>query len=378
MTRKSIFLGATAIFALLATAPSAMADPSSETMDVRLAEIAAFPINRPTGVAVSSDGRVFVSLPYAGYSDERHRWSVVALEDGVARPVLPETWHAKSGPVETRLLNVQSLTIDSAGVLWLLDTGSARRAGVTPGGAKLIGVDPATETVTRTVVFDPSIVSGSDYLNDVRVDPVARVAYVTDSVRGGVIVVDLETGLQRRVLTSHPHLATGGLLVPLIEGVGLGDADGAPRFAATDGIALSLDQETVYVAYRPLSGSRSLLAIPAELLRDFARTDAEIEAATRLEATAVITDGIEVGPDDRVYFTDLERNAVSRLEADGSIRVVVADPRLSWPDAIGFARNGDFYVTTPQFHRLGAFNAGVDASEPPFGVFRLKKKDMTQ
>ena len=107
------------------------------------------------------------------------------------------------------------------------------------------------------------------------------------------------------------------------------------------------------------------------MLRDPDISDVDIAAAAELVATAVIADGIEVGLDDRVYFTDLERNAISYLENDGTIGLVVASPDLSWPDAIGFASDGSLYTTTPQFHRLGVFNGGRNISQPPFKVFHI-------
>ncbi len=338
-----------------------------------LSEVAAFDVNRPTGIAVSDDDRVFVSLPYSGYSDDRHTASVVEVSaNGTPTPFPDQAWNAKKGPVGERFFNIQSLTIDSADRLWLLDTGSPQRRGVVAGGAKLIEVNIAAARVVRTLPFSADVVSGKDYLNDLRIDPVDDFAYVTDSVRGGVIVMDLKTGEHRRVMTAMPHLDAEALVTPIVESISLGDDLGKPRFPATDGVALSLDRETLYVMYRPLAGSRSLLAVPTKLLKSPDATDAQINDAAMLVATAVIADGIEVGPDGLVYFTDLERNAISRLEMDGTIGLVASSPELSWPDAIGFAPDGSLYVTTPQFHRLGFFNGGQDVSRPPFKLFRIK------
>ena len=55
----SVFLFATGVSLSAVTAVEANAF---------VAEAASFPVNRPTGIAVAPDGRLFVSLPYSGYS----------------------------------------------------------------------------------------------------------------------------------------------------------------------------------------------------------------------------------------------------------------------------------------------------------------------
>ena len=41
-----------------------------------------------------------------------------------------------------------------------------------------------------------------------------------------------------------------------------------------------------------------------------------------------------MGPDGLLYLTDLERDAISRVEADGVVTPVAVHQKLSWPDAI--------------------------------------------
>lgn len=61
-------------------------------------------------------------------------------------------------------LGVQSVIVDSSNTLWVLDTGRAidpiSGALVTaknPGGTKLISIDLATNRVTRTITFPPTV-----------------------------------------------------------------------------------------------------------------------------------------------------------------------------------------------------------------------------
>lgn len=200
---------ALAFVAALVPRPSPAAQPPSA--GARLEPVVEFAHDRPTAVAVTAGGRVFVSLPYSSHSDPAtHAATVVEVAGGVPRPYPDAVWNGKDGGnVGARLLNVQSLTLAADGFLWLLDTGSPRRAGVVPGGAKLVKVDPATDRVVQVVALGPPAVRAESYLNDVRVDAVRQVAYVTDSVRGGIIVVDLAAGTARMVLEGPPPPCPG-------------------------------------------------------------------------------------------------------------------------------------------------------------------------
>lgn len=59
------------------------------------------------------------------------------------------------------LVGVQSVVVDPADRLWILDTGRVATQNGTQltasyGGPKLIGVDLTTDTIFKTIVFDPT------------------------------------------------------------------------------------------------------------------------------------------------------------------------------------------------------------------------------
>ncbi len=340
-----------------------------------LLEVASFPTSRPTGIAVSKQGRVFVSLPFSNYSDERHDASVVeVLADGRLNPYPNQLWNTKwengTDSLSRRFLNVQSLTMDGDGFLWILDTGSPKRTGVVEGGAKLVKVDPNTDEVVQMVTFGKDVVPKVSYLNDVRVDAERQFAYITDSVRGGIIVVNLRSSESRMILEDHPLARDEQRVVPVVEGVELGDKQGKVEFLATDGIALDSEGNYLYYQYRPNSGSKTLYRIATSFLRDKSLSGSELGSKVEEVGTTVVSDGIEIDGSDYVYFTDVERNAISRYRPSGKVEIVMQAQRLKWPDSIAFGANGYMYFTIAQFHLLPGLNNGVDKSVPPFKVYK--------
>src|SRR4051812_12792780 len=156
----------------------------------------------PTGVTVSHAGRVFVNYPRWG---DPVTFTVAEVKGGKAA-AYPDAAFAtfdKRRPGET-LVSVQSVVVDPADRLWLLDTGSIEFGPIIPGGAKLVGVDLASNKVFKTITFPPEVALKTTYLNDVRFDlrkGKAGVAYITDSSGqgpNGILVVDLATGQSRR------------------------------------------------------------------------------------------------------------------------------------------------------------------------------------
>src|SRR3954454_13054693 len=171
---------------LLAAAPAVESKLPAERPAGKIEVVATFDGPMPTGVTVSQKGRVFVNYPRWG---DPVTFTVAEVKGGKAT-AYPDAAFAtfdKSHPGET-LVSVQSVVVDPADRLWLLDTGSIEFGPVIPGGAKLVGVDLATNRLFKTIAFPPEVARPTTYLNDVRFDlrkGAAGVAYVTDSSAKG-------------------------------------------------------------------------------------------------------------------------------------------------------------------------------------------------
>lgn len=345
-----------------------------------LQTVATFEAPMPTGVTVSDTGRIFVNFPRWG--DEVPA-TAVELCDGEVRPY-PDWRHndPDSEADATALVSVQSVVIDPAGRLWLLDTGSPRFQPTRPGGPKLVCVDLGTDTAVQTILLPPDVAGPSAYLDDVRFDlrrGDAGLAFITDaSLSGpnGIIVVDLATGQAWRRLNDHPSTKAQPPheFRPIIEGRYFrwrrpGEAS-QPVSVGCDGIAPSADGSRLY--YCPLA-SRRLYSVSVDALADPSLDDAAVAATVVDEGDkGTGSGGLDSDADGNLYLTAYEHNAVLRRTADGQYETVVHDPRLLWPDSVWLAADGYLYVTANQLHRQPDFCDGVDRRVPPYALFRVR------
>ena len=281
-------------------------------------------------------------------------------------------------PGET-LVSVQSVVVDPANRLWILDTAAPNFSSPLPGGAKLVAVDLATNNVVKTIVLSPDSVLSTTYINDVRFDlrqGKAGVAYITDSSvtgPGGIIVVDLESGDSWRKLSGYESTSPDPAFIPVVEGERLAirvkGKPPAPFNVASDGIAISADGITLY--YCPLS-SRHLFSVPTALLRDRLADDAAVAQAVVDLGEKGASDGLEADDQGRVYAGDYERNSIRQRQSDGEWTTIAHDPRILWPDTLSVASDGYLYFTANQLHRQAQFHEGKDLREKPFTLFRVK------
>jgi len=326
-----------------------------------------------TGIAVSKAGRRFVNSP--NWHDG-HVWSVAELKpDGSVSPYPDQVWNrfdARLGlSPAAQFVCVQSVYIDAADRLWVLDPASPKLAGVIPGGAKLVQFDLTTDQAVRVIAFDDSIAPKPSYLNDVRVDVARDVAYITDSGLGAIVVVDLKTGQSRRVLADDPRTKAEDI-VPIIEGRELrfsgGPNAGRVPQIHSDGIALSTDGDWLY--WQALTG-RTLYRVPTNVLRNPASSDARIAAAVKSLGPSVMTDGMEIDSRGTLYFTALEKGAIMTRTPDGVMQTVASDPRIIWPDSFAFGPDRSLYFTTAQINRTSWFSPGGTMPSSPYFVFRI-------
>lgn len=332
----------------------------------------------PTGVSVSHTGRVFVNFPEWG---DHPPATVVELRDGEERPYPDEAWNSPAGKDdENAFVSVQSVVVDPANRLWVLDTGSPMFEPTEVGGPKLVCVDLDTDQVVQKIVLPRDVALETTYLNDIRFDlrrGDAGVAYITDSADAGpnaIIVVDLATGAAWRRLHEHPSTKAVPLsgCLPMVEGRPFlkRPAEGEPQpvTMGADGIAIAADGERLW--YCPLAG-RHWYSVSAEALADRSVADDDVAATVVDEGDkGGVGDGLETDDAGRIYITAGEHNAVLRRLPDGSIEPVLHDPRVLWPDTLSVARDGYLYLTANQLHRQADYQGGVDLRQKPYALFR--------
>lgn len=272
--------------------------------------------------------------------------------------------------------SVQSVVVDPADRLWILDTGSPLFAGSSYGGPKLVAVDLRTDRIVRKILFPPEVVPANSYPNDVRFDlrrGAEGMAFITDSGgSNGIIVVDLATGRSWRRLTGHPSALPDPDFVPVIDGQPfmVRPAGGEPTSYETgsDGIALSADGTRLY--YCPLS-SRRLHSVSTDALADPDTTDAEVAATVEDLGFKPMADGLESDDKGRLYGGDLEHNAIWRRSPNGTYRTLAQGSDLNWIDTLSIASDRHLYATANQLDRLAPFHEGQDLRRKPYLLVRL-------
>jgi sugar lactone lactonase YvrE len=323
-----------------------------------------------TGIAVSRTGRVFVNSPHW---HEGHGWSVAEiLPDGALKPfpdAVTNQWRA-GDDVSSKFVCVQSVFVDDQDRLWVLDPGNPKFQGVIPGAAKLVRFDlAAPKSAAWSLAFSEQVAPKDSYLNDVRVDTSRQFAYVSDSGRGGVVVIDLRSGQSWRRLDGHPSVLAEPI-VPTIEGRELrwggGDNAGQVPQVHSDGIALSPDGDYLY--YQALT-ARTLYRIPTSVLRDRTASAEQVAVAVENLGSSVMTDGMIMDARGTIYFSALEKDAIVTRSPDGSFATLVQDPRIAWPDSFAIGPNSTLYFTTAQIHRTAWFNTKSAMQTEPYLVF---------
>ena len=326
----------------------------------------------PSGIAVI-DGRLFLSFPK---HDGDHSGPVLGeWRDGRLVP-FPNAEVAQSlaGDPAKRLVSVHGITSDSKGRLWVVDDGKVKGHDIPPGGAKVVGFDPASGRTVASVVIDSALLKGS-HLNDLRIDLThgeRGTAYITDSSfdnHPALVVVDLASGRQRRALTGDPSISADPGFQTVLEGRVLTTSQHSPTFpgGGVDGVALSPDSSLLYFA---ALSSRRLYAVPTALLADFSVSDETLAKAVIDLGEKGASDGMATDPWGRLYTTAADHDAIFRRNLDGRFDNIASDSRFIWPDGI-FATDRFVYVVLGQWTRLPQYHDGADRRQPPYLIARV-------
>ncbi|KAJ8122904.1 hypothetical protein ONZ43_g1017 [Nemania bipapillata] len=353
----------------------------------------------PTGVTVSSTGRIFSNFPggldksnvYNGSNNVFQVGEHTSLTEEVAYPSL-EMNHPPGGAInytttpptsanyQDYLIGVQSVVIDALDRLWILDTGRVQSPdGVlllaSYGGPKLVGVNLKTNKVFKTIVFPPDVAYADSYLNDVRFDLRSSVtksgqgvAYIADSSsqgRNAIIVVDLGTGESWRHLGLTNSVRGESQFISFIWGQPTYYSEGSGPLSTnptgSDGITLSADSETLY--FGPFA-SRYMYSVPTVRLRDRSQTSELLaqQSVVNLGQKGA-SDGFETDSNNLIYVGNNELNSINIFNpANGTTYPFVRDPRINWVDTMSAATDGYLYFTSNQLLESNKIR--------PFGLFR--------
>ncbi|MCL9807618.1 major royal jelly family protein [Flavobacterium amniphilum] len=305
-----------------------------------------------TGIAMSQTNRMFVNFP---------RWSadtpvaVAEIINGKIHPFPDANWNMyEENP--NHFTCVQSVFVDKANRLWVLDTGYELEKDKTKGG-KLFVFDLQKNELTKTYDFPVEAITDKSYLNDFRVDEVNNKVYLTDSRLGGLVVLDLKTKEVRRILASHPSTLAE---VPEIT------IEGIQRKKPVHSDGIELDKERKYLYYCSLTGE-NVYRIPVKYIVDEKYNDAFLGAKVEQFAKTGANDGIAFDGKGNLYLSSLEKNGISVVDKNGTFKTIITDGLIQWPDSLSFGNGGVLYFTTSLIHL-------PKDKRPTYKVFRLDLK----
>ncbi len=314
------------------------------------------------GVAVSSAGRIFCSLP---------RWSVEqrasVAEVDVHGELLPypdtrwNTWN-EALPTEDRFVMAHSVYVDDSDQLWVVDDGSPFFEPYIPGAPKVVQIDLQHDRVVKVYRLGPDVLPPRALLGHLRRH--GDHIFITESHGRAIIVIDLRDGSTRRVLGTHPSTAADPSIVPRIDGQEFRKAStGKPQLIHVNLLEVSHDSRWLY--FCPLFGPH-LSRVPLALLTDPLATEDELGSG--VETVCSIPPLAGGG----FYLCSITENAILHLSEDADLRVVHRDEMISFPNEPSVGPEGALYFPSSQVHRLPLFHAdGRSRVQLPFKIFRL-------
>lgn len=319
-----------------------------------------------TGLTKEDGGRLFVNYPKWS---PIHKYDVVQATGDTSYTPYPNAdmnnW--KPGePGQNKWVCVQSVYLDKTGTLWVLDPAAPMMKTIQGNGAKLVRMNKANNTVDRTYSL-MSVLPDTAYANDVRVDTERQFAYITESKGGGIIVVDLNTGLMRRLLSTHYSTKSDPTFTFVIDGREL-MKEGKPVKINSDGIALTPDFQYLY--YKPLTDDK-LYRIKTEFLRNWIMTDQEMGAKVEDLGHFTTTDGMIFDNQSNLYLGDLQNYRLVRIDPNQKMTILIQDNKLIWPDSYSIS-DGYLYLTCSQINKQPEYNNGANLRTTPYSIFRYK------
>lgn len=308
-------------------------------------------------VAVSASGRVFFTVhPEARPQGNK----LLEFVDGASIP-FPD-----GRSQQTLFDTVLGVVIDQYDRLWTIDHGNHGMR-----TARLLAFDIHTRELIHDQVFDEEIAPLGSFLQDLQVSADGRTVIIADASfwrkSPALIVYDIETATARRILISHEStspenyvIESNGRVMSFMGGI-------VSLRGGVDGIALG--EEWLY--YGALSGA-SLYRVRLSDIRDPSIPNSQIKALVERVSKKPLSDGLSIDRLGNVYITDVEHNAIFRLDENGDLRTLIQSSRVRWPDALSFGPDGWLYVADSALSEVVLRPRSHIESSAPYRIFRVR------
>lgn len=322
--------------------------------------IAKLDANTPPGnIAIGPDGRIFLSI-HEFYNKSLR--IVELLSDGTTRPYPNEYLaYAAQSRESGGLYGVLGLNVDINGILWMLDVSGPEHAG------RLIGWNTQSEQLHKIFYLAKPVITDSSFLNDLAIDTKNMAIYIADTGTGSIIVVDLETGMARRVLEKSNTTKAEALNMVIDQNVVL--LNEQPVRMGINPI--TIDHNFEYVYFGAMTGT-SIYRIATKYLLDATLPEYELEKKIEYYGNKPISDGITIDNSGNVYITSITDDSIGITQPDGSYKILIQRDDLSWPDGLAVGLDNYIYATINELHRSPVLNTGKDSTLGEFKIIRFK------
>ncbi len=308
-------------------------------------------------VAVSREGRVFFTV----HPEARPKGNkLLEYVDGASVP-FPD------GATQTRLFDtILGLAIDRFDRLWTIDHGNHGLR-----TARLLAFDINTGELLHDQEFGKDIAPRGSFLQDIQVSADGRTVVIADASfwrkSPALIVYDIETATAKRILESDPSVSAEDYVIQNRNRIMSFMGGIVALRGGVDGIALG--EEWLY--FGALSGS-SLYRVRLSDIRDPSIPNSQIAARVEHVAQKPLSDGFSIDNEGRVYITDVEHNAIFRLDEDGELLTLIRSNRIRWPDALSFGPDGWLYVADSALSDVVLQSKDHIKSKGPYRIFRVQ------
>lgn len=308
-------------------------------------------------VAVSRTGRVFFTV----HPEARPKGNkLLEYIDGASVP-FPD------GAAQNRLFDtILGLAIDRFDRLWTIDHGNHGLH-----TARLLAFDINSGELLLDQKFDRDIAPRGSFLQDVQVSADGRTVVIADASfwrkSPALIVYDVETATAKRILEAHPSVSAENYLIQNRNRIMSFMGGIVSLRGGVDGIAMG--EEWLY--FGALSGS-SLYRVRLADIRDPAIPNSQIAARVERVAQKPLSDGFSIDNEGRVYITDVEHNAIFRLDQDLQLRTLLRSDRVRWPDALSFGPDGWLYIADSALSDVVLQSKDHIKSKGPYKIFRVQ------
>ena len=314
----------------------------------------------PGNIAVSDQGRVFISQHPEAHPDLK----IVELKNGVvlAFPDLAAQaqWHTPLG-----------IRIDQQQRLWVLDASNHGFKQVT-----LTAYNIESKQQIHHHTFEPEIMGLGSHANDLQVSADGKTIYIADasilSKKPAIIIYNTETQSARRILSAH-NSVIGDKFTPVVHGNIMSVAGIFDIRPGVDSIALDRQGEWLYFA--PITEDAMYRIATKDLLNEELNNES---LALKIETFGkkTMSDGITIDHSGRLYLSDIENNAIVRMDQQGNLTTLLKHPNLRWPDGFSFGNDGWLYLTCSSLHEvIGRLPSNIE-KKGPYQVYRFKPKSL--